>query len=250
MKENIKPLTHTHEFKEDGNYYKCKSCDKKVIKFTETDGKKVGMRSNGRKITKKANKNRFFFPDEWMKFEDALKTNGRHSCKCLLMTGARWMEMSKAQVKDLVYIPGGRSRLILRHTKSKARKGEFQLSGGKIRDIPISTTFAKYLVKYKVDNNLAEESTFNILSKPGMGLAMKKAAKSAKLDHAEDFSPHNLRKTIEVWLMALGVDSMKLLAHFGHDISTAAQHYVSPDVFSWEDKKKIRQIIGDLYEER
>ena len=56
-----------------------------------------------------------------------------------------------------------------------------------------------------------------------------------------------LAKTLEVWLMVLGVDSLALTAHIGHDIRTAAQHYVSPDIFSWDDKKKIRLVIGDLY---
>jgi lipid A disaccharide synthetase len=48
--------------------------------------------------------------------------------------------------------------------------------------------------------------------------------------------------------MALGVDSLPLTAHLGHDIKTAASNYVSPDIFSWEDKRKIKLIIGDLYE--
>ena len=158
--------------------------------------------------------------------------------------------MKKAQVKDFIYIPKGRSRIILRHTKSKVKKGEFKFSEGRTRDLPISNAFAKCLQSYIEEKKLQPEDRFNILSKPGMGIAMKKAAVNALIENSEDFSPHTLRKTLEVWLMALGVDSMKLLAHFGHDYNTAASHYVSPDIFSWEDKKKIREIIGDLYEER
>lgn len=251
MKENIKSLTHTHEFFTEGNYYKCKICNKKILKFVKNkDGKKVGIRSDGKKLTKKTNNNRFFFPDEWMLFEDNLKKKSKHSCKCLLFTGARWMEIAKAQVKDFIYIPKGRSRLILRHTKSKAKKGEFQFSEGRTRDLPISKTFAIYLNRYIEKNKLKENDNFRILSKPALNIAMKKAAANALIKNPEDFSPHTLRKTLEVWLMVLGVDSMKLLAHFGHDMNTAAHHYVSPDIFSWEDKKKIRQIINNLYEER
>ena len=251
MVSDIKPLSHLHEYYKEGNYYKCKICSKKILQYSvDKNGLKVGMRSNGRKLTKKANKNRFFFPDEWTKFEDKLKVNSRHSCKCLLHTGARWMEMNKTQVSDFIHIPNGRSRLTLRHTKSKARKGEFQFSEGRVRDLPISKSFSKYLQHCVIEYGLTPEDTFEILSKPGLNIAMKKAAVNAGLEHPEDFSPHNLRKTLEVWLMALGVDSMKLLAHFGHDMNTAAIHYVSPDIFSWEDKKKIRIIIGDLYEDR
>lgn len=251
MEQQLKPLNHIHEFYTEGNYYKCKHCPKQIIKFEEnSNGVKIGMRSNGRKLTKKTNKNRFFFPDEWMKFEDKLKKNSKHSCRCLLFTGARLMEMTKAQVRDFVYIPKGRSRLILRHTKSKVRKGEFKMGGGRTRDLPISKSFAKYLQKCIEEYELEPEDTFEILSKGAMNIAMKKAARLAGIDNPEDFSPHNLRKTLEVWLMALGIDSMRLLAHFGHNMDTAAQHYVSPDIFSWEDKKKIRVIIGDLYEDR
>ncbi len=242
---------HLHEFYADGNYYVCKICQKKILKFDENEeGKKVAIRSDGKKLTKKTNVNRFFFPDEWMKFEDKLKPKQKHSCRCLLFTGARIMEISKAQVRDFVYIPKGRSRLILRHTKTKARKGEFKFSGGKTRDLPISKRFAFYLQRYIEEYKLGPDDIFNILSKPAMNICMKKAARLSKIDNPEDFSPHTLRKTLEVWLMASGVDSMKLLAHFGHNMNTAAQHYVSPDIFSWEDKNKIRKIIGDLYEER
>jgi len=250
MEQKIKPLTHIHEFYSKGNYYICKYCNKKLIKFEKNEeGKLVGIRSNGKKITKKTNKDRFFFPDEWMKFEDKLKKKQKHSCKCLLHTGARLMEISLAQVKDFIYIPKGRSRLILRHTKSKAKKGEYKFNEGRTRDLPLSNSFAKYLKKYIEEHNLQLEDTFKILSKGALNIAMKLAAERAKIKNPEDFSPHNLRKTLEVWLMALGVDSMKLLAHFGHDMNTAAKHYVSPDIFSWEDKKKIRKIIGDLYSE-
>ena len=61
------------------------------------------------------------------------------------------------------------------------------------------------------------------------------------------FSIHNIRKTLEIWLMALGVDGLTITSHIGHSMQTAASHYVSPDVFSWEEKSKMREIIGDLY---
>lgn len=249
MEGNIKPLTHIHEFYTSGNYYKCKICGKTILKFVENaEGKKVGIRKDGKKLTKKTNKDRFFFPDEWMKFEDKLKLNAKHSCKCLLNTGARIMEMTKCQVKDFIYNPQGRSRLILRHTKSKARKGEFKITGGRTRDLPISKQFSKYLHRIIKEYDLQPDDTFQILTKASMNITMKRVAKKVGMDNCEDFSPHTLRKTLEVWLLALGIDSLRILAHFGHSMSTAASSYVSPDIFSWEDKKKIREIIGDLYE--
>ena len=235
---------HTHNYKEEGNYLVCE-CGKKILKFNEEDGKKVGIRSNGRKITKKSNKDRFFFPKEYMDFEDNLKPKQKHSIKCLLNTGARIKELQLAKVEDFIYNPQGRSRLILRHTKTKARKGEF--GSGKPRDVPLSKPFAKYLFKYIKENKLQPKDNLQILSKPALNIAMKKTAKNINIRDPEDFSCHTMRKTLEVWLMALNVGDMKIIAHIGHDLKTAASHYVSPDIFSWEDKRLIRQILGDLY---
>lgn len=232
---------HLHKFVRKGNYYVCE-CGAKRLFFENQKGK----RKNGKNYTKKANVNRFLFPKEYTKLEDNLKPKQKHSIKFLINTGARIQELQKAQVQDFIYNPQGRSRIILRHTKTKARKQEFQV--GKVRDIPLSKQFAKYLNKYILDNKLKEEDTFNILTNAGINNALKNTAKLIKLSHPEDFSCHSLRKTLEVWLMALGVDSLPLTAHLGHDLRTAAGHYVSPDIFSWEDKKLIREIVGDLYE--
>jgi len=202
---------------------------------------KTFIRKDGKKYTFKDDKNRFFFPDEYMKFEDKLKKKQKHTVKVLLNTGARIKEAQHIKVNDIDFI---NRRIVLRVTKSKAIKGEKR---GRIRTIPISTQFSKYLKKYVEKNKLSPESYIGILSRFAMNQAMKKAALKAGLKNPEDFSPHTLRKTLEVWLMALGVDALPLTAHIGHDIKTAAAHYISPDVFSWEEKKKMREIIGDLY---
>ena len=235
---------HLHNYKQEGDTYKCK-CGKTILKFNQEGEKKVGMRSNGRSYTKKSNQNRFFFPKEYMQFEDALKLKQKHTVKCLLNTGARIKEIQLTQVQDFIFNPQGRSRIILRHTKTKARKGEF--GSGKPRDVPLSKTFAKYLNKFIKENKLGDKDTLLILSTPALCIAMKKTAKLIKLSHPEDFSAHTLRKTLETWLMALDVGDMKIIAHIGHDLKTAASHYVSPDIFSWEDKRLMRQILGDLY---
>lgn len=199
------------------------------------------IRKDGKPMSLKEDNNRFFFPEEYMKFEDKLKAKQKHSVRFLINTGARINEARHVVVEDVAF---SNKRITLRVTKTKAKKKETR---GRIRNVPISTQFAKYLNKYVNDKKLNRENTFNILSTPAMNIAMKKAATLAKLKNPKDFSPHSLRKTLETWLMALGVDGLALTAHFGHDMKTAAQHYVSPDIFSWEEKQKIREIIGDLY---
>lgn len=199
-------------------------------------------RKNGRSYTIKDNKHRYFFPDEYMKFEDCLKVKQRASVKFLINTGARIDEARHVKVED---IDIERNRIVLRHTKTKAKKGEKQ---GRIRTIPISTQFSKYLKKFITDNNLQQEDYLGILSNPALNIAYKKSGNKAEIKDYWNISSHTFRKTLEVWLMALGVDALPLTAHLGHDIRTASQYYVSPDIFTWEEKKKMREIIGDLYQ--
>jgi integrase len=207
--------------------------------------KKVNLkcftRKNGRAYTLKDNKDRFFFPVEYMKMFDKLKKKQQHTITCLINTGARINEMRHVQVSDLDLV---NNRIVLRVTKTKARKKEKK---GRIRTIPISAQFTKYLKRYIDKHKLDFNSYLNIHSTPAINIGLKKACRLVKLQHPEDFSAHTFRKTLEVWLMALGVDGLALTAHLGHDIRTAAQHYVSPDIFNWEEKQKMREIIGDLY---
>ena len=190
----------------------------------------------------KNDKNRFLFPEEYMKFEDKLKPKQKFSVRFLVNTGARIMEAQNVKVEDCDLES---NRIVLRVTKTKAKKKEAK---GRVRIIPISSQFSKYLRKHIKSLDLKSEDYLGILSNPALNIAYKKAGVKALINNPRDVSSHTFRKTLEVWLMALGVQSLALTAHIGHDIATAAQYYVSPDIFSWEDKKKIRMIIGDLYQ--
>ena len=199
------------------------------------------IRKDGKLYTLKADVNRFFFPKEYCKFEDALKSKQKHTIHFLLNTGCRINEARNVSVSDVDFV---NKRMVIRKVKRKAKKKETR---GKIRTIPISSKFVRYLNRYVNNNNLTETDTFRLLSTPAINIAMKKTAEKIGLSNPEDFSAHTIRKTLEVWLMSLGVRDIPLTAHFGHDIKTAASHYVSPDVFSNEEKMHMRDIIGDLY---
>lgn len=215
---------------------------KKPLKYDKgDDGVFTSKRKNGKIYSLKLDKNRFFYPDEYMKFFDMLETKQKHTAKVILNTGARIEEARNIIVED---IDLNNKRLVLRVTKTKAKKGE---THGMIRTIPISTEFCKYLKKYIKNERLMAKDNLGLLSNPAFNIAMKKAAKKANLKNPNDFSAHSLRKTLETWLMSLGIQDSALCAHLGHDIRTAVSHYISPDVFSYVEKDKIRIIIGDLY---
>lgn len=195
--------------------------------------------SSGKNYSVRSNRDRFFFPNEWKKFFDSLKDSQKITFDCLLSTGARINEIRNVVQGDIDF---KNKRLTLRITKVKARKGE---KNPRPRTIPLSTQFARRLKGYfkTKDNN----EKLPILSTSAGNIAMKKALQKAKISDWYMFSLHNVRKTIENWLMALGIDSVTISRHFGHDIHTALQHYASPDIFSWKEKTEMRDIIGDLY---
>ena len=206
---------------------------------------KEKLRSNGRKYTIRANRNRFFFPDEWMVFYDNLKPKQKITFHILINTGARIMEAQHIQVKD---IDLERNIIILTKTKRRLKKIGGKETESKIRPLTISTQFTKYLKKIIKKNNLNPTDKLPILSTPAANIGMKKALIKAGIKDYDMFSVHNVRKTLESWLSALEIPINKLTKHFGHSLVIADKHYVSPDIFSFEDKQMMRQIIGDLFQ--
>lgn len=208
----------------------------------KVDGKKFVVKADGRKYSLKNNKNRFLFPNEWNKLLDTMGKGVKHTSRILLNTAARINEARNIAFNDVDFV---NNRVTLRVTKMKAKKGENE---GKVRIIPISSKFSKYLAKYARENKIKGDMTFKLLSTPAMCIGIKKAGEFAGLSHPRDLSAHTFRKTFEVWMMSLGViGDLGLTAHMGHDIRTAASNYVSPDVFSPIEKLEIERIMGDLY---
>lgn len=200
-------------------------------------------RKNGRVWTRKDDVGRFLFPAEYLKFRDALNPKQRFSVEFLLNTGARIKEAQNVLVQDCDLV---NKRLVLRVTKGKAKKGE-TAGHGRPRIIPISDKFVRTLRAKIAEKGLKPEDKLPILSNGALNQAYKLAGQKAGIKDYWNISSHTFRKTLECWLMALGVDALPLTAHLGHDIRTAAQHYVSPDIFNWKDKELMREIIGDLY---
>ena len=214
------------------------------LEKTNLENLKQGTRTNGKKYSVRDNRDRFFFPKEWFKFYDKLNKNQKFTFSCLINTGARINEIRNVRVQDVDF---ENKRLILRVTKIKSKAGH---KNPRPRIIPLSTQFTKYLKKHIRDKKLENDSYLGILSTPAANISLKKKLQEAGIKDWYMFSVHNIRKTLEVWLMALGVDGLKLTAHIGHSMSVAARNYLSADVLSFEEKSQIRIIIGDLYQNR
>ena len=197
--------------------------------------------SNGKPYTVRSNRDRFFFPKEWLAFKKAVRPEYFHVFEVLVNTGSRINEARNIQVNDIDF---NNKRLTLRITKVKARKGE---KHPRPRIIPISTEFTKYLQKYINQNKIGSVGFILVISTPGANQLLKRGLQRASIQDWQMFSIHNIRKTFEMWLLALGLDSLKVTAHVGHSMQIAAGSYISADVFSHEEKLLIRDIFGDLY---
>ena len=213
--------------------------------FASMRGLKEIFKSNGMKYTIRNNRDRFFYPDEWKSFYDLLTEKQKVTFNTLINTGARIMEVQHIQVKDIDF---DRGNIVLRVTKRVvSRPGVDKVGVGKIRVLTISTKFAKYLKGVVNKHKLTGEDYLPILSTPAANICMKKTLKEAGIGDYDMFSLHNVRKTLETWLISLDVDNFKIVKHFGHTMQVALKHYVSPDIFSYEDKSQMRDIIGDLF---
>lgn len=192
-----------------------------------------------RKYTKREYRDRYFFPDEYKVFYDHLKESQKLTFNFLINTGARINEIRNVEVRDIDFERNG---IVFRWTKSRNKDGS-----RRIRTIPISSQFCKYLKGIIRERNLELTDKFPILSTPAANIGMKKALVTSNIPDWKMFSIHNIRKTMEMWLLALDVDSSKVEKHMGHTLAVAMKFYVSPELFSWDDKNQMREIIGDLY---
>lgn len=203
---------------------------------------KTITRTNGRTYTIRSNRDRFFYPKEWIVFFENLKPMQLKTFDCLISTGARINEIRHLKKEDVDF---DNKRLILKVTKIKAAKKE---KNPRPRTIPFSSQFGRRLKAYFKD--LGAEEYIGILSTPAANIAMKKALQKAEIKDWAMFSIHNIRKTFETWLLAIGIDGLKATAHCGHTPSVASGSYLSADVFSHDEKILIRDVLGDLYEDR
>ncbi len=205
------------------------------------------LQLSNRKYTKREYRDRYFFPDEWKAFFDQLKKKQKITFHFLICTGARINEARHVKVKDVDH---ERNNIVFRWTKSRNKDGS-----RKMRTIPISPQFSKYLKKIEREYELGLDDYFPILSTPAASIAMKGnpttgtpgALQKAGIPDWKMFSVHNVRKTLEMFLTAWEVPEGKILKHMSHSSKVSQKYYVSPEIFNWEDKQDMREIVGDLY---
>ena len=217
--------------------------ESKELSLQETgkEGLKKGYQKNGKKYSVRDNRDRFLYPYEYNNFYGALiNDKQRITFDTLLNLGARVNEVLHIKIKDIDF---ERRTIILRKTKIKAKKGEKK---PKPRIIKLSTQYNERLRKYCKGQD--QEEYVNFMQRSAIHHCIKRTLKNVGVADYYMVSTHNFRKTTGNFLKALGIDGMEICQRLGHDMNTFLHSYGSPDIFSKEDKIKIRELIGDLYE--
>ena len=212
------------------------------------DGLFEGTKSNGVVYTVRADRHRYFFPDEWKKFMEVVKHDRQILFETLLQTGGRIDEVLHLKPKDYSW---ENKTVTLRVTKSKAKKGESKVLGGSSRSFGVSSSYCRRLRSYIKTNNIKDDDLIFPITKQGVSQMFKRSLKNAKLNSWE-FSLHNIRKTSGMWLKTVqrrgeDLDVSEICMRLGHDHNTFLKHYGSPSIFTDQQRDKIVEILGDVY---
>lgn len=205
----------------------------------EINTEKINTEETKREYRIKGNLKRFYTPREWFSVLSVIK-NDKHKflMEFLLHTGARINEARNVRVGDIDF---EREQITLRVTKGRKNKGN-------TRVIQISTYLASRIKSYLSANNIDGKTDYlGFPSTAGMNKIIKKYTKMAGIEDWEDFSCHNLRKTLENWGVCLNVNHLSLQAHMGHTIDVAYAHYVANQLMTQEEKSLIKGIIDNLW---
>jgi integrase len=220
--------------------------------ISDKEGLYIGIKRDGKSYTVRKDRSRYFRPSEWNKFIESL-TNTKTILlfDTLIQIGARIDEALHIRPRDYNF---DQRIITLYVTKSKARKGETATLGGKPRSFGISSQYVRRVKKYLKDNNINERDDkplFNI-SQQGVYQLMRRKLKDIGIEDWYNFSLHNIRKTHGMWLKTLqsrarDLDISEICQRLGHDYNTFLKHYGSPSIFTDQDRDKMVDILGDVY---
>ena len=214
---------------------------KEPIELQDTDNPEIkqGTKSNGVVYSVRTNRKRFYFPNEWIKFYNALETdNQKRSFDILINTGARINEIRHIKKQDIDF---ERGTLTIKVAKIKAKKGE---KFPDPRTFKLSNQFLSRMKKYTKD--LKDDEYIYVLTDSALNYTMKKILKKIGIKDYKMFSVHNIRKTHGNWLVTHDFTMPKVCTRLGHTPNVFLKSYGSSDIFNDKDKEDIREILGDL----
>lgn len=213
------------------------------------EGLFMAMRSDGKKLSVRKDRQRYFFPDEWINFLTTFKPKQKILFETLIQTGARISEALSIRAKDYDF---DRGTVTLYVTKSKAKKGEKKEFGGRKRTFQVSQDYLRRVKNYLRFFKIKDEEKLFKINRYSVWNSMRAHLKKAKIKDYYNFSLHNIRKTHGMWLKSLMLYSREITEgeicmRLGHDMDTYLKHYGSPSIFNERDKTMIIKILGGIY---
>lgn len=226
---------------------------------------KQGVRSDGKKYTVRDDRRRYFFPQEWKKFIDAIN-NKKHKFFFLtcVHTGGRIMEVLNLRHKD---IDLERGTVVFEIVKQRKAKKDFYATG-KSRGFFVASNFLKeyrsftrgrvvnledyiFLNNSKLPENYSqldnkERRKYYVSQIVSYSHILKRKLKAVGIKDYYNFSPHNLRKTYGMWMRTMNIEMAELTYRMGHDLNTFIAHYGSSLIFTQEERREIAKILGDV----
>lgn len=188
------------------------------------------------KYTLKSNPKRFFYPKEWIKFYDSLKSHYKFHFDFLFNTGMRYNEAKHIIVSDIDF-----SRKWIVITKAKGGRS-------RIRYVHFTKEFGKRIKSYIDLYNLSSDDDFKFPTIQCITQILKRHCKLIGIKDWQNFSAHNIRKTHENYLLAIDKNIMHIQGHMGHTIQIAEAHYVSGALIKDEiEKRMIKNWFGEMF---
>jgi len=235
------------------------------LKPTDRKGIREGIMKDGRKLSVRDDRRRYFFPDEWEEFISKIK-NKEHKFLfiTLLHTGARIMEALNLKHENIEVDRGTITFNVVK--QRKAKKNFYAI--GKSRSFFVASNFIKeyksfirnkninkkeyiFLDNSKLpkdydDLNNKERRKYFISKSTAYSQLLKRKLKKANIEDWYNFSLHNIRKTYGNWMRTFDIQIAELCYRMGHDIDTYISYYGSSLIFTPEERRKISRIMGDI----
>ena len=205
------------------------------------EGLKVGIRKNNIEYSVRDDRGRFFYPEEWFKFINAIKPDYRILFESLIQTGGRIKEVLNIKPMDFDF---QRNNITLRVTKIKAKKKE---KVGKPRTFPVSSQYCRKIRAFIKEYNHQDNEILFDIHKNNVWRMMRLGLVRAGFKDYWNFGLHNIRKTHGNYLKALEIPAEEICLRLGHDFNTYLKHYGSPNIFNRQDKQNMIRILGDVY---
>ncbi len=180
----------------------------------------------------KENKLRYLDPDEFWLFVNSIKPSLQKYYWVLYLTGLRYKEAKHVTANHIDW----KNRAII----------IFKAKGGFQRNANFSTYGKHKLVEYFKGRDKDKPLDFPTIQH--LRRVLQETCKKHRFKWWQDLSVHNIRKSHENALLAVGVDKSMLTAHMGHTPKTAQEHYIS-SVFI-KDKKQLKKLeswFGDIF---